>query len=95
MGHAMVSHDITSTTSVDREHLNKLASISLTLNNEFLCLSVDGFHTLSHCSHVSFSKSVLLNEVLDTCQMLPIVFRLQRDLGVECGRRAGDINEGT
>ena len=56
---------------------------SLTLKDKSLRLSVDGFHSLCHCSHISLCECVLLNEVLDTCQVLPIVLRLQRDLGAE------------
>ena len=80
------SHDLTSTTSKGSSvHSKQLISASLTLKNEALCLSINGFHSFGHCSHISFSKGVLLHEVLDTCQVLPIVLRLQRDLGREEG----------
>ena len=65
------------------EHSQQICFCSLTLKNKSLCLSVDGFHSLCHCSHIGLCKCVLLNEVLDTCQVLPIVLRLQRDLGAE------------
>ena len=82
MWHHMTTYASTTST----EQLLSIHSIyfcSLTLKNKSLCLSVDGFHSLCYCSHISLCQCVLLNEVLDTCQVLPIVLRLQRDLGAE------------
>ena len=97
MWHHMTPYASTTST----EQLVSIHSIyfcSLTLKNKSLRLSVDGFHSLCHCSHIGLCECVLLNEVLDTCQVLPIVLRLQRDLGAERGgegkREEGEVGGG-
>lgn len=61
------------------------ALLTLIIHGELLCVGVDGFDAVGLYADVSLHQSVLLQQILHSQQMLPVILRQQQHL-----RRTGD-----